>query len=57
VLFRSDVLQVQVALTQAQLDVHTAQNTVETDRRKLSLAIGWALDKHYLALCTPRCTR
>jgi outer membrane protein len=42
-----DVLQVQVALTQAQLDVRTAQNTVVTDRKKLSLAIGWPLEKQY----------
>jgi len=42
-----DVLQVQVALTQAQLDVSTSQNTVVTDRKKLSLAIGWPLDKQY----------
>jgi outer membrane protein len=42
-----DVLQVQVALTQAQLDLRTAQNTEKVDREKLSLAIGWALDRDY----------
>jgi outer membrane protein len=48
-----DVLQVQVALTQAQLDVRTAQNTVMTDRKKLSLAIGWPLDKQYSVADSP----
>jgi outer membrane protein len=42
-----DVLQVQVTLDQAQLDLRAAGNTVETDRKKLSLAIGWPLDKQY----------
>jgi outer membrane protein TolC len=48
-----DVLQVQVALTQAQLDVSTAQNNVVTDRKKLSLAIGWPLEKQYSAADSP----
>ena len=48
-----DVLQVQVALTQAQLDVRTAQNTVVTDRKKLSLAIGWPLAKEYSVADSP----
>ena len=48
-----DVLQVQVALTQAQLDVRTAQNTVVTDRKKLSLAVGWPLDKQYSVADSP----
>lgn len=48
-----DVLQVQVALSQAQLDVRTAQNTVVTDRKKLSLAIGWPLAKEYTAADSP----
>jgi outer membrane protein TolC len=48
-----DVLQVQVALTQAQLDVRTAQNTVVTDRRKLSQALGWPLEKPYAAADSP----
>jgi len=48
-----DVLQVQVALTQAQLDVRTAQNTVVTDRKKLSLAIGWPLEKQYSVADSP----
>jgi outer membrane protein TolC len=34
-------------LTQAQLDVRTAQNTVMSDRRRLSLSIGWPIDKQY----------
>ena len=45
-----DVLQVQVALTQARLDLRTAQNTVDTDRKRLSLAVGWPLDKAYTVL-------
>jgi len=48
-----DVLQVQVALTQAQLNVRTAQNTVVSDRKKLSLAIGWPLDKQYSVADSP----
>jgi len=42
-----EVLQVQVTLTQAQLDLRTAQNTVAVDRKKLSLAVGWALERQY----------
>ncbi len=42
-----DVLQVQFTLNQAQLDLRSAENAVETDRKKLSLAIGWPLDKQY----------
>jgi outer membrane protein len=42
-----DVLQVQFTQTQAQLDLRTAENTVETDRGKLSLLIGWPMDKLY----------
>lgn len=42
-----DVLQFQVALTQAQLDLRTARNTIETDRKKLSLAVGWPMEKAY----------
>jgi outer membrane protein TolC len=42
-----DVLQFQVALTQARLDLRTQQNTIDTDRKKLSLAVGWPLDKAY----------
>lgn len=42
-----DVLQFQVAQTQAQLDLRTQQNTIDTDRKKLSLAIGWPIDKAY----------
>ena len=50
---RLDVLQVQVALTQAQLDVGTAENTVVTDRKKLSLAIGWPIEKQYSVADSP----
>ena len=42
-----DVLQVQVALTQARLDLRTAQNTLANDRKNLSLSLGWPLDKQY----------
>ncbi len=42
-----DVLQFQVALRQAQLDLRTQQNTIETDRKRLSLDVGWPLDKAY----------
>jgi outer membrane protein len=48
-----DVLQVQVALTQAQLDVRTARNTVVSDRRKLSQALGWPLEKPYAVADSP----
>jgi outer membrane protein TolC len=47
-----DVLQVQVALTQAQLDVRTAQNATETDRRRLSQGLGWPLENQYLVADT-----
>ncbi len=42
-----DVLQGQFSLTQAQLDLRTAENTVETDRKRLSLTVGWPPDKQY----------
>jgi outer membrane protein TolC len=42
-----DVLQFQVALTQARLDLRSQQNAIDTDRKKLSLAVGWPLDKAY----------
>ncbi|HYW81704.1 MAG TPA: TolC family protein, partial [Spirochaetia bacterium] len=42
-----DVLQVQVTLTQARLDLRAAQNTLATDRKNLSVALGWPLDKEY----------
>ena len=42
-----DVLQVQVTLTQAQLDLRSAGNTVETDRKRLSVLTGWPADKQY----------
>ncbi len=44
---RLDVLQVQVALTQAQLNVRSAQNAIQTDMRRLSLAVGWPIEKQY----------
>jgi outer membrane protein len=48
-----DVLQTQVALTQAQLDLRTAQNTIDTDRRTLSLLVGWPIDKQYSVADSP----
>jgi outer membrane protein TolC len=48
-----DVLQNQVALTQAQLNVQTAQNTIEVDRKTLSAAVGWPLEKQYVAADAP----
>ena len=42
-----DVLQAQVTLTQAQLDLRTAQNTVEVDRKTLSATVGWPIEKEY----------
>jgi len=48
-----DVLQAQVTLTQAQLDLKTAQNTVEVDRKKVSLAVGWPIDREYTAADSP----
>ena len=48
-----DVLQNQVTLTQAQLDLRTAQNTVEVDRKNLSQQVGWPLDKQYAVADSP----
>ena len=48
-----DVLQVQIELSQANLDLRTAQNLVLTDRKKLSLAVGWPLEKDYLVADSP----
>src|SRR5208283_5024377 len=48
-----DVLQFQVALTQAQLDLRSQQHTIDSDRKKLSLAVGWPLDKQYNVLDVP----
>ena len=48
-----DVLQVQVALTQAQLDLRSAQNSIETDMKRLSLAVGWPLRRAYTAAEVP----
>ena len=48
-----DVLQFQVALTQAQLDFRSQQNTIDSDRKKLSLAVGWPIDKPYAVVDVP----
>ncbi len=48
-----DVLQAQIALRQAQLNLQAAQNQVVVDRKNLSLAIGWPLDKDYVVAETP----
>ena len=48
-----DVLQAQIALRQAQLSLRTARNQVVVDRKNLSLAIGWPLDKDYSVAETP----
>jgi outer membrane protein len=44
-----DLLQVQFNLNQAQLDLRTAENAVQTDRQRLSLAVGWPQDRQYQA--------
>jgi outer membrane protein len=43
-----DLLKVQFNLNQAQLDLRTAENAVQTDRQRLSLAVGWPQDRQYL---------
>ena len=48
-----EVLQVQVTLTQAQLDLRTTQNAIDSDRKRLSLAVGWPLDRQYTAADSP----
>jgi len=48
-----DVLQNQVTLIQAQLDLRTAQNTVEVDRKNLSQQIGWQLERQYAVADSP----
>jgi outer membrane protein len=48
-----DVLQNQVALTQAQLDLRSAGNAVDTDRKTLSAAVGWPLDRAYAVADAP----
>jgi outer membrane protein TolC len=48
-----DVLQVQVAAKQAQLNVVSAQNSIESDMKKLSLAVGWPLEKRYAVAEVP----
>jgi len=42
-----DVLENQVNLTQAQLDLRSAENTTAVDRQNLSLLVGWPLDRGY----------
>jgi outer membrane protein TolC len=48
-----DVLQFQVALTLAQLDLRSQQNTIDKDRKKLSLDVGWPLAKAYSVADVP----
>jgi OMF family outer membrane factor len=48
-----DVLQAQVTLTQAQLDLRTARNTVEVDRKTLSTTVGWPIEKEYTVADSP----
>ncbi len=48
-----DLQQAQITLRQAELSLRAAENTVETDRRNLSLAIGWPLDKKYQVANVP----
>ena len=48
-----DVLQAQITLRQAELNLQAAENTVDTDRKNLSLAIGWPLDKSYQVADVP----
>ncbi|MGA2381794.1 MAG: TolC family protein [Spirochaetia bacterium] len=40
-------------LTQAQLDLRSAQNTVEVDRKKLSMTVGWPIEKEYAVADSP----
>jgi len=47
-----DLLQAKVALGQAQIDLGSAENQVVIDRKNLSLAVGWPLDKEYRAANT-----
>ncbi len=48
-----DVLQAQIALKQAELALKTAGNQLVVDRKDLSLAVGWPLDKSYSLAETP----
>jgi len=48
-----DVLQAQIALRQAELNLRAAQNQVVVDRKNLSLAVGWSLEKEYSVAETP----
>ena len=42
-----DVLENQVTLTQAELDLRSAENTATVDRQGLSLLVGWPLERAY----------
>lgn len=44
-----DVLQMQVAKRQAELDLRSTVMQIQTDRKNLSILAGWPLDKIYLA--------
>lgn len=44
---RLDLLQAEVALRQAQLSLRAAENLVIVDRKNLSSAVGWPLDRVY----------
>jgi outer membrane protein len=44
-----DVLQMKVIERQAELDLRTALNQVTTDRKSLSILLGWPLEKTYTA--------
>ncbi len=44
-----DVLQMQVAKRQAELDLRSTVMQIETDRKNLSILAGWPLDKTYVA--------
>lgn len=48
-----DVLQARVAARQAELNVRTAENTVDVDRKTLSSTLGWPLDTVYQVAETP----
>ena len=48
-----DVLENQVALTQAQLDERSAENTAAVDRQNLSMVVGWPLDRVYQVQDSP----
>jgi outer membrane protein TolC len=45
-----DVLQMQVAKRQAELDLRSTVMQIDTDRKNLSILAGWPLDKTYVAV-------